>query len=170
VTKDNKKLFVALFVDWYLRASVSAQAELFSSGFRTAMSGSAQGLLHPDELELMVAGVPTLDFGALQTCATYEGGYHAGHPTVALFWGVVHSFSTEEKQRLLHFITGCRRAPMGGLQSMPFKVQRAGAVTAQLPTSHTCFNILMLPEYGSEGNMRRMLVLAISECEGFGLQ
>lgn len=38
-----------------------------------------------------------------------------------------------------------------------------------LPTAHTCFNQLDLPEYPSEEIMRAKLLLAIRECsEGFG--
>ena len=38
-----------------------------------------------------------------------------------------------------------------------------------LPTAHTCFNQLDLPEYESEEQMREKLVIAIREgSEGFG--
>jgi HECT-domain (ubiquitin-transferase) len=40
-----------------------------------------------------------------------------------------------------------------------------------LPTSHTCFNTLLLPDYGeSYEKLSRLLGRAIMECEGFGLQ
>jgi E3 ubiquitin-protein ligase HUWE1 len=38
-----------------------------------------------------------------------------------------------------------------------------------LPTAHTCFNQLDLPEYGSEEETREKLLIAIREgSEGFG--
>lgn len=41
--------------------------------------------------------------------------------------------------------------------------------THMLPTAHTCFNQLDLPEYESEEQMREKLVIAIREgSEGFG--
>jgi hypothetical protein len=42
--------------------------------------------------------------------------------------------------------------------------------TNSLPTSHTCFNTLLLPEYSSEEKLRERLTTAIRECEGFGLK
>lgn len=39
-----------------------------------------------DELELLVRGLPHLDFTALQGAAKYEGGYSPNHPTIKAFW------------------------------------------------------------------------------------
>ncbi|CAM9992588.1 unnamed protein product, partial [Choristocarpus tenellus] len=49
-------------------------------------------------------------------------------------------------------------------------VQRAGPDSEHLPTSHTCFNTLMLPEYSSSEKLKKNLEIAINECEGFGLK
>jgi E3 ubiquitin-protein ligase HUWE1 len=39
-----------------------------------------------------------------------------------------------------------------------------------LPTAHTCFNQLDLPEYHSQEELRQKLLTAIKECSGgFGL-
>lgn len=51
-----------------------------------------------------------------------------------------------------------------------FQIQRAGPDTDHLPTSHTCFNVLVLPEYSSAEKLERLLRRAITECEGFGLK
>ena len=40
----------------------------------------------------------------------------------------------------------------------------------RLPTAHTCFNHLLLPEYSGEATLRERLVTAINNAEGFGLQ
>jgi hypothetical protein len=39
-----------------------------------------------------------------------------------------------------------------------------------LPTSHTCFNSLLLPEYSSKEKLRAKLLTAIENAQGFGLQ
>ena len=62
------------------------------------------------------------------------------------------------------------RAPVGGLQELGLLVQRSGPDTDRLPTSHTCFNVLLLPEYSSEAKLRTRLTTAIENAEGFGLQ
>jgi len=65
------------------------------------------------------------------------------------------------------FITGSTKAPITGLKSLGFKIQRE-AESDNLPTSHTCFNILVLPEYKSVTTLKQRLLIAIDECEGFG--
>jgi ubiquitin-protein ligase E3 A len=59
---------------------------------------------------------------------------------------------------------------MGGLAKLPIVVQRGGPDTSRLPTSHTCFNTLLLPEYSSRDKMQDRLHTAIGNAQGFGLQ
>ena len=59
---------------------------------------------------------------------------------------------------------------MGGLGNLLMTIQRAGPDTEALPTSHTCFNYLLLPEYSSAGKLRHKLKLAIENAVGFGLE
>ena len=56
------------------------------------------------------AQVTLSDFHALQANTQYDAGFHAEHPTVRLFWEVLHSLGTEDQRRLLFFATGCDRA------------------------------------------------------------
>jgi hypothetical protein len=84
-------------------------------------------------------------------------------------WEVVHSLSPEEKRRFLAFCTGSDRSPIKGLGSLRFTVSRAGPDSEQLPTSHTCFNHLLLMEYSTKEKLERKLRAAIRESEGFGL-
>lgn len=85
------------------------------------------------------------------------------------FWSVVHEMSEEEKRKMLAFSTGSARAPIKGLGALRLTITRMGPDSAQLPTAHTCFNHLLLPEYSSREKLKRLLLRAISESEGFGL-
>lgn len=58
---------------------------------------------------------------------------------------------------------------MGGLSKLPLLIQRSGPDSSALPTSHTCFNALLLPEYASEEKMRERLLMAVENAQGFGL-
>jgi E3 ubiquitin-protein ligase HUWE1 len=50
-----------------------------------------------------------------------------------------------------------------------FNIHKAFGSTSVLPTAHTCFNQLDLPEYQTEEIMREKLLIAIHEgSEGFG--
>ena len=83
---------------------------------------------------------------------------------------VLDSFKMDEQRKLLMFVTGSMKAPIGGLGKLNFKIQRSGPDSAHLPTSHTCFNTLLLPEYADKAKLEKLLRVAIGECEGFGLQ
>ena len=41
---------------------------------------------------------------------------------------------------------------------------------SRLPMAQTCFNLLLLPEYTSRDILREMLVVAIDNAEGFGME
>jgi hypothetical protein len=117
-----------------------------------------------------VCGDPEIDMRALERVTKYDGGFDADHRAIRDFWSVVHSLPIADQKRLLFFATGCDRAPVGGLENLPFVVQRSGPDTEHLPTAHTCFNVLLLPEYASQEKLRDRLAVAIANAEGFGLQ
>jgi hypothetical protein len=62
------------------------------------------------------------------------------------------------------------RAPIGGLGALKCVIQRDGPDSNKLPTSHTCFNTLLLPEYASKQKMLDRIKLAVMNAEGFGLE
>ena len=170
VTSANRHAYVRAYVDWYANASIAPAFREFQRGFVTVMSGPALTLFRPEELELLIAGTPVLDFDALERAAAYDGGYTAAHPTVRSLWRTLRRFTPEQQRAFLSFLTGCARAPAGGLGALPIKVQRAGPDTDHLPTASVCFHILLLPEYATEDKLAERLGRAIEENAGFGLQ
>jgi ubiquitin-protein ligase E3 A len=44
-----------------------------------------------------------------------------------------------------------------------------GGENDRLPTAHTCFNHLLLPQYSSKQSLQQRLEVAIENAEGFGL-
>jgi len=169
VTNDNREEYVRLYVDWLLQGSVEQQFSAFAEGFHEVCGGPALRMFVPEELELLICGSPSLDFHALEEVTCTEDGYTRDHPTIRAFWEVVHAMSTEDKKRLLFFCTGSDRSPIKGLGSMTFVISRNGPDSDRLPTAHTCFNHLLLPEYTDKEKLRRCLYTAISNAEGFGL-
>jgi hypothetical protein len=171
VTNDNKQQYIDLYVQYLLEESVKQQFDWFWKGFRHVMQTDLSSLFLPEELELLVCGDPALDFEALERDGTlYDNGFTAEHQTVKDFWEIVHGFTLEQKKRLLFFTTGSDRAPIGGLSKLKLILARNGPDSDRLPTSHTCFNHLLLPEYSSKEKLRDYLLKAISNAEGFGLR
>jgi len=42
-------------------------------------------------------------------------------------------------------------------------------VATRLPQAHTCFNVLLLPNYASKEKLQDRLLTAIQNAEGFGM-
>ncbi|XP_042374745.1 E3 ubiquitin-protein ligase UPL1-like [Zingiber officinale] len=78
--------------------------------------------------------------------------------------------------RLLQFVTGTSKVPLEGFKALQgiygpqqFQIQKAYGAPERLPSAHTCFNQLDLPEYSSREQLEERLLLAIHEAsEGFG--
>ena len=171
VTSENREQYVELYTNFLLEESIASQFNAFSAGFHQVCGGPALGLFRPEELELLVCGQPCLDFAALEQSTHYDAGYTSESPIVKAFWETIFCMDFEQQKKFLFFVTGCNRAPVGGLGRMGFTIQRSGPDTDHLPTSHTCFNILLLPEYSSKEKLESKLKIAIENgSEGFGLQ
>uniref|UniRef100_A0A4W6BRV9 HECT-type E3 ubiquitin transferase n=1 Tax=Lates calcarifer TaxID=8187 RepID=A0A4W6BRV9_LATCA len=169
VTKQNRKEYVQLYVDFLLNKSIYKQFAAFYHGFHSVCASDALMLLRPEEVEMLVCGSPELDMSALQKAAQYEG-YSKTDTTVRCFWDVVLAFPLELQKKLLHFATGSDRVPVGGMADLNFKISKIDVPTDWLPISHTCFNQICLPPYRTRKELKHKLTIAISNAEGFGLE
>eukprot|EP00198_Chlamydomonas_reinhardtii_P010489 XP_001699826.1 predicted protein [Chlamydomonas reinhardtii] len=170
VTEANRAEYVSLLAAWHMERATAEQYESFAAGFRVLCEGPAMSLFNAQELERLVCGNPRLDFTALKDAARYDGGYSRGSAAVGWLWDIVLNELGPEQRAFLKFFTGSDRSPLGGLGSLRPVIQRDGPDSHKLPTAHTCFNTLLLPEYSSRAKLLRLLRLAINNSEGFGLQ
>ncbi|PRP86145.1 ubiquitin-protein ligase E3A [Planoprotostelium fungivorum] len=168
VTNENREEYVRLYMEYLTETSVKQQYDRFYKGFSTLCSSPAFHLFRMEEIELLICGVSTLNFHELEKVTHYEG-YTKDSDVIRNFWEVIHSLSEEQKKKFLSFTTGCDRAPIGGLQNMRFSITRAGEDSDRLPSAHTCFNHLLLPEYSTKEKLKERLVTAIGNSEGFGM-
>lgn len=70
----------------------------------------------------------------------------------------------------MKFTFACEKAPAGGLKNIRFEIRKNGEDDSRLPTTHTCFGILLLPEYSSKEILKEKLLNAIEYNEYFGLE
>lgn len=61
------------------------------------------------------------------------------------------------------------RVPIKGLGNLTFVISRAGPDSDSLPSAHTCFNHLLIPDYSSKAKLEEKLRVAIRNSKGFGL-
>jgi len=173
VTLERREEFVEAYKEWYLTTGVKNYFEPFKEGFTRVCGGSKVfDCLSPMELEAIVCGEKDLDFTHLRKSAkVMETEVPFGTGYIEEFWSIMESFDAEKKRQFLNFVTGSDLAPVGGLEQLNLKIHRnGGEPTDKLPTAHTCFNLLMLPEYYDREKLARKLVSAIENSDGFGLE
>ncbi|KAF9925187.1 putative E3 ubiquitin-protein ligase HTD2 [Linnemannia zychae] len=169
LTNSNRNEFIREYLKFYFTTSIAKQFNAFSEGFHLVTLGSAIQLFRPEEVEQLICGSPDLDFHALEQITQYEGGFHAKSRIIRWFWEIVHAYEDKDKKRLLFFATGSDRVPIGGLGHLSFTISKNGPDSMRLPTSHTCYNTLMLCAYSSKERLQERLMTAIGNAEGFGL-
>jgi len=110
-----------------------------------------------------------------------------------IFWEVISSFTVKQKRDLLLFITGISKLPAKGsefltieMPFLPISVEDHNKMLRMVPQSHTCDNILEIPNYweavvksgdAPDGNvgervrqiLREKLLVSIDFCKGYGL-
>ena len=176
VTEENKQEFVRLVVEHRLIKSVEEQLKEFLIGFHDIIPAELVSIFNEQELELLISGLPDIDNDDWKNNTEYHN-YQATSPQIQWFWRAVRSFDKEEKAKLLQFVTGTSKVPLNGFKELEgmngfakFNIHRDYSSKEKLPSSHTCFNQLDLPEYESYEHLRQQLYTAItagSEYFGF---
>jgi len=166
VTKENRKQYVDLYVDYILNTSVENLFARFKQGFMMVADGVFLHSFHPEEMELLLCGSTNLDIEELEATCRYEG-YTKDSEVMRNFWEIMKELPAEKQKQFLQFTTGSDRIPIRGLSTLRLTIAK-NSNSDQLPTSSTCFNYLILPAYDSKDKLREKLLLAIEHSEGFG--
>eukprot|EP00930_Biecheleria_cincta_P026010 TRINITY_DN18408_c0_g2_i2.p1 TRINITY_DN18408_c0_g2~~TRINITY_DN18408_c0_g2_i2.p1 ORF type:complete len:1336 (-),score=224.67 TRINITY_DN18408_c0_g2_i2:24-4031(-) len=171
VNFENRQEYVDAYCDWVFNKSIERQYRQFSDGFAQVVDSMIWLLLTPEEAHLALCSEVTVDFLELRKGAFYKGGYNDKDTYIEWFWEVLSEFDEAQKKRFLAFVTGCPRSPLGGLKALHMGIQRnLLEPTERLPTSHTCFKLLDLPQYASKEKLKSKLLAAMQYSEGFGLE
>ncbi|XP_076590250.1 NEDD4-like E3 ubiquitin-protein ligase WWP2 isoform X2 [Chaetodon auriga] len=173
VTEQNKEEYIGLLTDWRFTRGVEEQTKAFLDGFNEVVPLEWLRYFDEKELELMLCGMQEIDLADWQKNTIYRH-YTKNSKQIHWFWQVVKEMDNEKRIRLLQFVTGTCRLPVGGFAELigsngpqKFCIDKVGKET-WLPRSHTCFNRLDLPPYRSLEQLREKLLFAIEETEGFG--
>ncbi|KAJ1976936.1 E3 ubiquitin-protein ligase tom1 [Dimargaris xerosporica] len=176
VTEENKHEYVRLVCEQRLTRSIKDQIDHFLTGFHDVIPRDLVQIFNEQELELLISGLPDIDIDDWKNNTEYRG-YTMSSLQIRWFWRGVRSFDQEERAKLLQFVTGTSKVPLQGFSALQgstgiqkFQVHKDFSATSRLPSAHTCFNQLDLPEYETYEQLRSQLLLAINECStGFSL-
>ncbi|KAI9820754.1 MAG: hypothetical protein M1827_005124 [Pycnora praestabilis] len=176
VTDENKHEYVRLVVEYRLTGSVQEQLDHFLRGFHDIVPAELISIFNEQELELLISGLPDIDVDDWKNNTEYHN-YSASSSQIQWFWRAVRSFDKEERAKLLQFVTGTSKVPLNGFKELEgmngfsrFNIHRDYGSKDRLPSSHTCFNQLDLPEYESYEALRQQVYTAMtagSEYFGF---
>jgi len=177
VSDANKAVYVDLVVKHRLTSRIRMQLDSFLRGFYELVPPELARIFTVPELEMIISGTPEIDVVDMRRHTQHRGGYRADDKQIRWFWQVVDGLGEQDKARLLMFVTGTSQVPVEGFGSLrgangptPFTIARVVGGDDRLPQSHTCFNTLDLPMYGSMQVLRKRLLTAIRlGGEGFGL-
>ncbi|XP_031829321.1 apoptosis-resistant E3 ubiquitin protein ligase 1 isoform X3 [Nomia melanderi] len=171
VTNDTKLRYLDALAQHRLATSVRNEVEHFLRGLNELIPDNLLGIFDENELELLLCGTGEYSVADLRAHHIANGNSREFLRVLDWFWTAVSNFTQEEMARLLQFTTGCSQLPPGGFQKLSPRFQITAAPTfANLPTAHTCFNQLCLPDYECYDHFEKALLLAISEgTEGFGM-
>ncbi|XP_058061832.1 E3 ubiquitin-protein ligase Su(dx) [Anopheles bellator] len=173
VTEENKEEYISLMTEWRMTRGIEEQTKTFLDGFNEVVPLEWLKYFDERELELMLCGMQEIDVDDWQRNSIYRH-YNRNSKQVVWFWQFVRETDNEKRARLLQFVTGTCRVPVGGFAELMgsngpqrFCIEKVGKDT-WLPRSHTCFNRLDLPPYKSYDQLVEKLNYAIEETEGFG--
>jgi hypothetical protein len=86
---------------------------------------------------------------------------------VRWFWNVFDELDQDQKKQVLMFACGNDTVPIGGLKVLQFRIDR-DSDSSHLPTSHTCFNTIVIPEYPNQAKLKKRLLVSLGNASGFG--
>ncbi|XP_030072037.1 NEDD4-like E3 ubiquitin-protein ligase WWP1 isoform X2 [Microcaecilia unicolor] len=173
VTEENKEEYISLMAEWRFSRGVEEQTKAFLDGFNEVVPLQWLQYFDEKELEVMLCGMQEVDLSDWQRNTVYRH-YTRNSKQMIWFWQFVKEMDNEVRLRLMQFVTGTCRLPVGGFAELmgsngpqKFCIEKVGKET-WLPRSHTCFNRLDLPPYKSYEQLKEKLLFAIEETEGFG--
>ncbi|XP_061458497.1 NEDD4-like E3 ubiquitin-protein ligase WWP1 isoform X2 [Rhineura floridana] len=173
VTEENKEEYIGLMAEWRFSRGVQEQTKAFLDGFNEVVPLQWLQYFDEKELEVMLCGMQEVDLADWQRNTVYRH-YTRNSKQIIWFWQFIKEADNEVRMRLMQFVTGTCRLPLGGFAELmgsngpqKFCIEKVGKET-WLPRSHTCFNRLDLPPYKSYEQLKEKLLFAIEETEGFG--
>ncbi|GAB1315989.1 ubiquitin-protein ligase (E3) [Madurella fahalii] len=177
VTNENRPLYISYVARHRLVAQPYAQTRAFLRGLGMIIDPAWLSMFNQNELQRLVGGDSSeIDVEDLRRHTVYSGVYAIGddgqeHPTVRLFWEVMHDLEDHERRDVLKYVTSTPRGPLLGFSQLrpPFSIRDGGTDQDRLPSASTCVNLLKLPQYTSAAVLKSKLLYAVTSGAGFDL-
>ena len=170
VTVEDIPSYLSAYIHKRLTESYEP-TEAFRNGFTSIVPESGFSLMGWRELKDQVCGSSYIDIDRLHDNTEYDEDISENDDYILRFWGVLRSFSEEEKSAFLRFVWARPSLPPKEVPfPQKFKIQGGVGDDAQssadnyLPRAHTCFFSVNLPKYSSKEVMAEKLRYAMFNC------
>ena len=177
----NRGIYTGVLCHYLLTAKIKPQTEAVYRGLQAVVPetllNAMKECISAEELDVLVAGSPTIDVEDWQRHTAYEG-YTNESVQVRWFWATIRSYSQEDLRKTLVFVTGSESVGPGGFAELPgyngarsrFTIKQPpvepGQEQTALPRAQTCFNAILLPGYPSQAVLAAKLRVAIDSPGG----
>uniref|UniRef100_A0A3Q2DZA9 E3 ubiquitin-protein ligase n=1 Tax=Cyprinodon variegatus TaxID=28743 RepID=A0A3Q2DZA9_CYPVA len=142
VTEGNKEEYISLMAEWRFSRGVEGQTKAFLDGFNEVVPLQWLQYFDEKELEVMLCGMQEVDLQDWQRNTVYRH-YTRNSKQIMWFWQLVKEVDNEVRLRLMQFVMGTCRLPLGGFAELmgsngpqKFCIAKVGKET-WLPRSHT---------------------------------
>ncbi|KAJ4392995.1 ubiquitin-protein ligase (E3) [Gnomoniopsis smithogilvyi] len=177
VTNENKLLYINYVARHRLDAQPGRVTKAFLKGLGTIIEPTWLSMFNQSELQRLVGGDSSeIDIEDLRRNTAYSGVYEIGddgreHPTIEMFWEVMHGLEDAQRRDVLKYVTSTPRAPLLGFSQLRplFSIRDSGSDASRLPSASTCVNLLKLPIYKDAAVLKEKLLYAVSSGAGFDL-
>jgi len=114
------------------------------------------------ELESLVIGSTIIDPQKLKSITRYQN-CSENSDIVKHFWTVFEEFNQDQRSKFIKFVSG-RSSISLSANDLTIQLVKYQIPDIMLPSSHTCFFTLDLPNYSSIDVLRNKLLYAINNC------
>ncbi|VDB90411.1 Bgt-4053 [Blumeria graminis f. sp. tritici] len=177
VNNENRPLYVSYVARHRLQIQPHQQTQAFLKGLTDVINPTWISMFNQSELQRLVSGDSSeIDIDDLRRNTVYSGAYQIGddgeeHDTIKIFWKVFKSLDDSDRRKVLKYVTSTPRAPLLGFSQLNplFTIRDSGNDEERLPSTSTCVNLLKLPRYANECNLKEKLLYAVHSGAGFDL-
>ncbi|KAI7189839.1 hypothetical protein KC363_g4737 [Hortaea werneckii] len=177
VTAENRLIYLNAMARYRLQVQSAPQTSSFLKGLGAIVQPSWLSMFNQSELQTLIGGAQAeIDVADLRRHTQYGGVYAIGddgqeHPSIQLFWQVMHALPDADRRKVVKFVTSTPRGPLLGFGQLNprFSIRDSGSDENRYPTTSTCVNLLKLPMFKSAGKLRERLLAAVSSGAGFDL-
>lgn len=167
VTEWNLEYFIAEYFEYKMLTSIKDKMVAFKEGF-ISQTKKVQNIFSASELSKLISIEDKIDWSKLSKSLVFEG---FDENSFTPYWlpHLISKWDDEKRKHFMEFSTGLSTPPESDFEALKIYIQKGSDINF-LPFSHTCANILIIPEYSSIEELDSKLDICLSHSFGFGFK